>query len=61
MIGAILVFIGIAWITSTLLTIGILLMDEDVEIDYPVLFLFPANLIFVVKYWWKSIIKAIKS
>lgn len=35
--------------------------DEDYDIDWIVIVLFPANLIFILKRFWKSIIKAIKS
>lgn len=60
MIGTILLFIAIAWVVSILLSITIII-TEDAEAESKVVFLFPANLIFVIKYWWGAIVEAIKS
>lgn len=57
----ILFFVAITWWVSVLFALLILVVDEEVEISNLVILLFPANLIFVIKYWWKAIIKAIKS
>ena len=61
MIGEILFFVALTWWISVLFALLILVVDEEVEISNLVILLFPANLIFVIKYWWKAIIKAIKS
>lgn len=65
MIGEILFFVGVVWVASGLFAVVLLLInDEDVcvdRVDSSVIFLFPANLIFIIKYWWKAIVKAIKS
>ena len=57
----ILFFVAITWWVSVLFALLIIVVDEEVEIGNLVILLFPANLIFVIKYWWKAIIKAIKS
>jgi hypothetical protein len=57
----ILFFVAITWWVSVLFALLILVVDEEVEIGNLVILLFPANLIFVIKYWWKAIIKAVKS
>lgn len=51
MIGEIMFFICAAWALCSLLSLLIIICDDDVETDSPVIFLFPANLIFVIKYW----------
>lgn len=61
MIGETLFFIAITWWVFVLFALLINMVDDEVEVSPLVVFLFPANLIFVVKYWWKAIIKAIKS
>lgn len=61
MIGEIIFFICTAWVLCSLLSLLIIICDEDVETDSQVIFLFPANLIFIIKYWWKTIVKAVKS
>lgn len=62
MIGEILFFVSVAWVVSTLFAVVLIIIDdEDVSVDNGVIFLFPANLLFIIKYWWKAIIKAIKS
>lgn len=61
MISEILFFISVAWVLCNLLSLLIIICDKDVETDSSVIFLFPANLIFIIKYWWKAIVKAIKS
>lgn len=60
MIGTILLFIVIAWAVCILLCIT-LVITEDIEVESRVVFLFPANLIFIIKYQWGAIIEAIKS
>lgn len=60
-IGTILFWILAIIMASMLLAVIIDIIDDDCEVDSQVLFTFPANLIFVIKYWWKAIIKAIKS
>jgi hypothetical protein len=57
----ILFFVAITWWVSVLFALLIIMVDDEVEISNLVVFLFPANLIFVIKYWWKAIIKSIKS
>lgn len=57
----ILFFVAITWWVSVLFALLIIMVDEEVEINNLVVLLFPANLIFVIKYWWKAIINAIKS
>lgn len=59
-IGDILGIISLVWILCTCICI-IIYIDEDTKIDISTMLLFPANLIFILKIWWKSIIKAIKS
>ena len=61
MIGEILFFVALTWWVFVLFALLINMVDDEVEVSPLVVFLFPANLIFVVKYWWKAIIKAIKS
>lgn len=61
MIGEIILFIALAWVSCLLICLWLTLADEDVSIDNSVMFIFPANLIFIIKYWWKALIKAIKS
>ena len=61
MIGEILFFVAITWWVSVLFALLIIMVDDEVEISNLVVLLFPANLIFVIKYWWKAIINAIKS
>lgn len=61
MIGEILFFVAITWWVSVLFALLIIMVDDEVEISNLVVLLFPANLIFVIKYWLKAIIKAIKS
>lgn len=61
MIGETLFFIAITWWVATLFALLIIIVDDEIEESSLVVFLFPANLIFVIKYWWKAIIKAIKS
>lgn len=63
MIGEILLFIIIAWIASIVICVLIMVFDDVYEdnTDNSIILLFPANLIFIIKYWWKAIIKAIKS
>lgn len=48
------------WSFCVLLSIIIYSNKED-DADWSVIALFPANLIYVLKAFWKSIIKAIKS
>lgn len=57
----ILFFVALAWWISVLFALLIIVVDDETEVSDLVVFLFPANLIFVIKYWWKAIIKAIKS
>ena len=59
--GEILFFVALTWWIFVLFALLIEIVDDDVEVSPLVVFLFPANLIFVIKYWWKAIIKAIKS
>ena len=61
MISEILFFISVAWVVSTLCAALIIITDEDAEVEDRIIFLFPANLIFIIKYWWKAIVKAVKS
>ena len=61
MIGETLFFIAITWWVFVLFALLINMVDDEIEVSPLVVFLFPANLIFVIKYWWKAIIKAIKS
>ena len=61
MIGTIIFCISAIIVAFMLLAVIIVIVDDDCEVEGQVLFTFPANLIFVVKYWWKAIIKAIKS
>lgn len=61
MIGEIIFFISAAWALCILISTVIITYDENVKADNRVIFLFPANLIFIIKYWWKTIVKAIKS
>lgn len=61
MIGEIIFFICAAWALCILLSTLIIIYDENVKADNRVIFLFPANLIFIIKYWWKTIVKAVKS
>lgn len=61
MIGEIIYFIFVAWGFSYLISLVIFMYDDDIKVGRRVLFLFPANLIFIIKYWWKVIVKAIKS
>lgn len=61
MIGEILFFVALTWWVFVLFALLINMVDDEVEVSPLVVFLFPANLIFVIKYWWKTIIKAIKS
>lgn len=61
MIGEILFFVVLTWWVFVLFALLINMVDDEVEVSPLVVFLFPANLIFVIKYWWKAIIKAIKS
>lgn len=61
MIGEILFFVALTWWVFVLFALLINMVDGEVEVSPLVVFLFPANLIFVIKYWWKAIIKAIKS
>lgn len=60
MIGEILFFVALTWWVFVLFAL-LIMVDDEVEVSSLVVFLFPANLIFVIKYWWKAIIKAIKS
>lgn len=60
MIGEIIFFISAAWGFSYLISL-VIFMYDDIKVDRRVLFLFPANLIFIIKYWWKAIVKAVKS
>lgn len=59
--GEILFFVALTWWIFVLFALLIEIVDDDVEVSPLVVFLFPANFIFVIKYWWKAIIKAIKS
>lgn len=62
MIGEILFFITVVWVASAFFAVVLIIIDdEDVSVDNSVIFLFPANLLFIIKYWWKAIVKAIKS
>ena len=61
MIGEILFFVALTWWVFVLFALLINMVDDEVDPSPIVVFLFPANLIFVIKYWWKAIIKAIKS
>lgn len=62
MIAEVLFFISIAWVVSLLCASLIIITNDDAaEVEDSVVFLFPANLIFIIKYWWKAIVKAIKS
>lgn len=61
MIGEILFFVALTWWVFVLFALLINMVDDEIEVSPLVVFLFPANLIFVIKYWWKAIIKAIKS
>lgn len=54
----IIIVIVILWFSCALLS---LIFDADKDVDWTVIALFPANLIYVLKVFWKSIIKAIKS
>lgn len=53
--------IVIAWVVSISFCLILIIFDNDIEIDNLTIFLFPPNLIFIIKYWWKAIIKAVKS
>lgn len=53
MIGEIIYFIFVAWGFSCLISLVIFMYDDDIKVGRRVLFLFPANLIFIIKYWWK--------
>lgn len=62
MIGEIWFFISVVWVASILFAVMLIIIDdEDVSVGNSVIFLFPANLLFIIKYWWKAIVKAIKS
>lgn len=56
-------FLTISWIICVIISLIICVIeDEDIDVKrQKVLFIFPANLIFIIKYWWKTIIEAIKS
>lgn len=53
--------IVIAWVVSISFCLILIIFDNDIEIDNTTILLFPANLIFIIKYWWRIVIKAIKS
>lgn len=55
--------IASVWLSCIIISLIIYICeeDEDYDIDWIVIALFPANLIFILKRFWKSIIKAIKS
>ena len=57
----IIVIIVCLWWICALLSILIYDVKEDVDMDWTVIALFPANFIYVLKAFWKSIVKAIKS
>ena len=59
-IEGIIVAIICLWLFCALISIIIYENKED-GVDWSVIALFPANLIYVLKTFWKSIIKAIKS
>lgn len=61
MIGEIILFIVTAWVLCLFICLCLILADEDISIDSSVILIFPANLIFIMKYWWKVLIKAIKN
>lgn len=48
------------WIFCSLISIIFYRLRKD-NIDWSVIALFPANLIYVMKLFWKSIVRAIKS
>lgn len=62
-IGDILMALIVVWLICTIIAVVIygFTEDDDDDVDFSIIALFPANLILVIKYWWKSIIKAIKS
>lgn len=57
----IIIIIVCLWWLCALLSFIIYDYKKDVDKDWTVIALFPANLICVLKAFWKSIIKAIKS
>ena len=59
-IEGIIVVIICLWFFCALISIIIYVNKED-DADWSVIALFPANLIYVLKAFWKSIVKAIKS
>lgn len=61
-IGQIVLVLVIVWTISAILSVLIYIAEnEDSDISNKVILIFPANLIFIIKYWWKAIITAIKS
>ena len=59
-IEGIIVVIICLWFFCALISIIIYVNKED-DADWSVIALFPANLIYVLKAFWRSIVKAIKS
>lgn len=59
-IEGIIVVIICLWFFCALISIIIYVNKED-DADWFVIALFPANLIYVLKAFWRSIVKAIKS
>ena len=59
-IEGIIVVIICLWVFCALLSI-IIYADREDDADWSVIALLPANLIYVLKAFWRSIIKAIKS
>lgn len=55
----ILFWVVIVWFLLTLLAWGMASRNEYDNLFYSLCF-FPANLIYILKVWWKSIIKVIK-
>ena len=59
-IEGIIVAIICLWFFCALISI-IIYVNKEGDEDWSVIALFPANLIYVLKAFWKSIVKAIKS
>lgn len=56
------IIIAIIWIWFSCILISLFIyINKEEDVDWSVIVLFPANLIYILKTFWKSIIEAIKS
>ena len=55
--------IAFIWLLCVLISVMIYVNEEDVgdDVNWSVIWLFPANLIYILKTFWKAIVRAIKS